>query len=47
MNMILDNKLRNKEVIVLDGAIGSEIARLGAVMNSSAWHRHIIFPESN
>ena len=35
--MILDNKLRNKEVIVLDGAIGSEIARLGAEMNSSAW----------
>ena len=37
MNMILDNKLRNKEIIVLDGATGSEIARLGAAMNSSAW----------
>ena len=35
--MILDNKLRNKEIIVLDGATGSEIARLGAAMNSSAW----------
>ena len=35
--MILDNKLSNKEVIVLDGATGSEIARLGAEMNSSAW----------
>ena len=37
MNMILDNKLSNKEIIVLDGATGSEIARLGATMNSSAW----------
>ena len=35
--MILDNKLNNKEIIVLDGATGSEIARLGAAMNSSAW----------
>ena len=35
--MILDNKLNNKETIILDGAIGSEIARLGAAMNSSAW----------
>ena len=35
--MILDYKLSNKEVIVLDGATGSEIARLGAEMNSSAW----------
>ena len=35
--MILDNKLRNKEIIVLDGASGREIARLGAEMNSSAW----------
>ena len=35
--MILDNKLSNKEGIVLDGATGSEIARLGAEMNSSAW----------
>jgi len=37
MNMILDNKLRNKEIIVLDGATGSEIERLGVTMNSSAW----------
>ena len=37
MNMILDNKLKNKEIIVLDGATGSEIERLGATMNSSAW----------
>ena len=37
MNMILDNKLSSKEIIVLDGATGSEIARLGAAMNSSAW----------
>ena len=35
--MILDNKLNNKETIILDGATGSEIARLGAEMNSSAW----------
>ncbi|MCH2524310.1 MAG: homocysteine S-methyltransferase family protein [Dehalococcoidia bacterium] len=35
--MILDNKLSNKEIIVLDGATGSEIARLGAAMDSAAW----------
>ena len=35
--MILDNKLSNKEIIVLDGATSSEIERLGAEMNSSAW----------
>ena len=35
--MILDNKLSNKEIIVLDGATGTEIARLGTAMNSSAW----------
>ena len=35
--MILDNKLSNQEIIILDGAIGSEIARLGGAMNSSAW----------
>ena len=35
--MILDNKLSNKEIIVLDGATGSEIERLGVTMNSSAW----------
>ena len=37
MNMILDNKLSNKEIIVLDGATSTEIERLGAEMNSSAW----------
>ena len=35
--MILDDKLSKKEIIVLDGAIGSEIARLGGVMDSAAW----------
>ena len=34
--MILDNKLGKGEVIVLDGAIGSEIARLGGVMDAAA-----------
>ena len=31
MNMILDNKLRNKEVIVLDGAIGSEEPKMSFI----------------
>jgi homocysteine S-methyltransferase len=35
--MILDNKLSKREIIVLDGAIGSEIARLGGAMDSAAW----------
>ncbi len=35
--MILDNKLSNQEIIVLDGAIGSEIARLGGAMDAAAW----------
>ena len=35
--MILDNKLNKQEIIILDGAIGSEIARLGGAMDSSAW----------
>ena len=35
--MILDNKLNKQDVIVLDGAIGSEIARLGGAMDSVAW----------
>ena len=35
--MILDNKLRKGETIVLDGATGSEIARLGGAMDSAAW----------
>jgi len=30
--MILDNKLSQQEIIILDGAIGSEIARLVGVM---------------
>ena len=35
--MILDNKLSKREIIVMDGAIGSEIARLGGAMDSAAW----------
>ncbi len=35
--MILDNKLSKQEIIILDGAIGSEIARLGGAMDSAAW----------
>ncbi len=35
--MILDSKLSKREIIVLDGAIGSEIARLGGVMDAAAW----------
>ncbi|MBG92589.1 MAG: hypothetical protein CL792_01220 [Chloroflexi bacterium] len=35
--MILDNKINNQEVIILDGATGSEIARWGAPMDSAAW----------
>ena len=35
--MILDDKLRNQEIIVLDGAVGSEIERFGGAMSSSAW----------
>ena len=35
--MILDNKLNNRETIVLDGANGSEIARLGGAMDAAAW----------
>lgn len=34
--MILDDKLSKQEIIVLDGAIGSEIARLGGAMDSAA-----------
>ena len=37
LNMILANKLSKQEVIVLDGATGSEIARLGCAMDASAW----------
>ena len=35
--MILDNKLNRQEIIILDGATGTEIARQGGVMDSSAW----------
>ena len=35
--MILDDKLSKKEIIVMDGATGSEIARFGGVMDSAAW----------
>ena len=35
--MILDEKIANGGVIVLDGATGTEIARLGGKMDSAAW----------
>lgn len=35
--MILDDKLAAGEVIVLDGAIGSEIDRIGGKMDETAW----------
>tara|TARA_Y100000590_G_scaffold373849_1_gene437940 strand:- start:1549 stop:1674 length:126 start_codon:yes stop_codon:yes gene_type:complete len=35
--MILDKKPRNNEIIILDGATGGEIERLGAKMNLSSW----------
>lgn len=35
--MILDDNIEKKQVIVLDGAIGTEIARLGGAMDSAAW----------
>ncbi len=35
--MILDDKLAAGEVIALDGATGTEIARLGGVMDNAAW----------
>ena len=35
--MILDQKLASGDVIVLDGAIGSEIERLGGKMDDAAW----------
>ena len=34
--MILDNKLSMEEIIVLDGAIGSEIARLARAKRSAS-----------
>ena len=35
--MILDEKLAAGDVIVLDGATGTEVARLGAKMDAAAW----------
>ena len=35
--MVLDEKLAAGDVIVLDGATGTEIARLGGAMNPAAW----------
>ncbi len=35
--MILDDRLRAGATIVLDGATGTEIARLGGAMNGAAW----------
>ncbi len=35
--MVLDAVLDGGEVIVLDGAVGSEIARLGGAMDAAAW----------
>lgn len=35
--MTLDDKLRKGDVIVLDGAVGGEIARLGGEMHAAAW----------
>ena len=35
--MILDRKLAAGDIIVLDGATGTEVARLGGEMNAAAW----------
>ena len=35
--MILDEKLAAGDVIVLDGATGTEVARLGGKMDAAAW----------
>ena len=35
--MILDQKLEAGDIIVLDGAMGTEVARYGAGMDSAAW----------
>lgn len=35
--MILDHKLDGGDIIVLDGAMGTEVARYGAAMDSAAW----------
>ena len=47
--MILDDKLRSGATVILDGATGTEIERLGGQMNSAAWcavanktHPHIV-----
>ena len=36
-DVILDGMLKKQEIVVLDGAVGSEIARLGGVMDEAAW----------
>ena len=35
--MVLEDRLNNNEIIILDGAIGSEIERLGVEMDNAAW----------
>ncbi len=35
--MILDQKLDAGDIIVLDGATGTEVARYGVAMDSVAW----------
>ena len=35
--MVLDDLLSHHQIIVLDGAVGSEIARLGGAMDEAAW----------
>ncbi len=35
--VILQEKLDNGQVVILDGATGTEVARLGGAMNSAAW----------
>ena len=35
--MVLDEKLSTGDIIVLDGATGTEVARLGGAMNAAAW----------
>ena len=47
--MILDDRLRSGATVILDGATGTEIARLGGKMNSAAWcavanktHPHVV-----
>ena len=35
--MVLEDRLNNNEVVILDGAIGSEIVRLGVKMDNAVW----------